>query len=82
ANLDYKGGNYQWCAICSIRSRIDRNTWEINNPDQDPVERLVWRSLQTKTHIHPADFMKLREVALTYTLPASISQRFRASRTS
>ncbi|MBW3553255.1 MAG: SusC/RagA family TonB-linked outer membrane protein [Gemmatimonadetes bacterium] len=79
AQLDYKGGNYQWCAMCSIRNRIDRNTWEINNPDQDPVERKVWLSRQTRKHIHPADFIKLRELAATISLPQSWSQLMRVN---
>ena len=28
--FDYRGGHYQWCAICSINSRSDLNTWDIN----------------------------------------------------
>ncbi len=80
AQVDYKGGNYQWCAICSIRNRIDRNSWEVNNPDADPAEVAVWRSRQTKTHIFPADFVKLREVALSYTLPGAVTSSFGAER--
>ncbi len=80
AQFDYKGGHHQWCAICSIRNRIDRNSWEVNNPDADPVEVLVWRSRQTKTHLFPADFLKFREVALSYTLPTNLSNAFRADR--
>ena len=80
AQFDYKGGHHQWCAICSIRNRIDRNSWEVNNPDADPVEVLVWRSRQTKTHLFPADFLKFREIALSYTLPANLSNAFRADR--
>ncbi|NNF29317.1 MAG: SusC/RagA family TonB-linked outer membrane protein [Gemmatimonadetes bacterium] len=79
--LDYKGGNYQWCAICSIRNRIDQNTFEVNNPDADPTEVLVWRSLQTKTHIFPADFIKFRELSLSYSLPNEWTSRWGASRT-
>jgi outer membrane receptor protein involved in Fe transport len=77
ANLDYKGGHYQWCAICSIRSRIDRNTQLINDPNSDPVEVAVVESLQTKTWIKPADFIKLREISLTYQLPGDVAQRLR-----
>ena len=80
AQFDYKGGHHQWCAICSIRNRIDRNSWEVNNPNADPVEVLVWRSRQTKTHLFPADFLKFREVAVSYTLPANLSNAFRADR--
>jgi len=77
ANFDYKGGQYQWCAICSIRSRIDLNTKLINDPSSDPVDVLVVRSLQTKTWIIPADFIKLRELSLTYQLPSQVAQRMR-----
>ncbi len=80
AQMDYKAGNYQWCAICSIRNRIDRNSWEVNNPDASPAEIAVWRSRQTKTHLFPADLIKLREVALSYTLPTQMSGAFRADR--
>lgn len=73
--LDYRGDFYQWCAICSINSRIDLNTWDINtggtplNPDVSFADVLALRSLQTKSHIQRADFVKLREVSLTYSLP-------------
>ncbi|MEJ2218555.1 MAG: SusC/RagA family TonB-linked outer membrane protein [Gemmatimonadota bacterium] len=82
ANFDYKGGYYQWCAICSIRSRSNRNTGTINNPNTNPVDRLVEYSLQTKTHIKPADYIKLRELSATYTLPQKWSTMFKSSQTS
>lgn len=72
-NLDYKGGNYQWCAICSVRSRIDQNTYTINNPDSDPTDVLVVRSLQTRRWIKEADFVKLREISLSYSLPGDFA---------
>jgi TonB-linked SusC/RagA family outer membrane protein len=77
ANLDYKAGHYQWCAICSIRSRIDLNTRLINDPNSDPVDVAVAQSLQTKTWIKPADFLKLREISLSYRLPASLLENVR-----
>jgi len=80
ANLDYKGGHYIVCAICSIRNRINTNTWEVANPRADSVDVQVWGSLQTVTHIMPADFLKLREVAVTYNLPPSWGGPFRARR--
>jgi TonB-linked SusC/RagA family outer membrane protein len=81
-NLDYKGGHYQWCAMCSIRNRVDRNTWEVNNPNADPAEVARWRSLQTETHIMEADFIKFRELSLTYTLPTDMANRLFADRLS
>lgn len=76
-NFDYKGGNYQWCAICSVRSRIDLNTQLVNDPNSDPVEVAVARSLQTKTWIKPADFIKLREISISYRVPSSVAQMMR-----
>ena len=80
ANLDYKGGHYQLCAICSINNRSDQNTWEINDPDGDPVQRAVLLTQQTETYIQKADFLKLREVAVTYSIPRSWGGPFRVSR--
>jgi TonB-linked SusC/RagA family outer membrane protein len=74
ANLDYKGGHYQWCAICSIRNRGDLNTWLINDPNGDPTQKLVARSLQTKTWVKPADFVKLREISVSYQIPSGIAE--------
>jgi TonB-linked SusC/RagA family outer membrane protein len=79
ANLDYKAGHYQWCAICSIRSRIDQNTLLVNDPNSDPVDVAVVKSLQTKTWIKPADFIKLRELSVTYQLPSSFAERMKFS---
>jgi hypothetical protein len=38
------------------------------------------RSLQTISHISSAEFLKFRELSLTYTLPTSWGQFFRGSR--
>ncbi len=78
-HLDYKGGNKQWCAICSVRSRLDSNHWEVNDPDAPPEQHAVWTSLQTRTHILDADFIKLREISLTYRLPSEWLGAVRAS---
>lgn len=75
--FDYRGGHYQWCALCSVNSRIDVNTWDVNtggtelNPDVTVADVLALRSLQTISHISKADFVKFRELAVTYTLPRS-----------
>ncbi|MHB1169434.1 MAG: SusC/RagA family TonB-linked outer membrane protein [Longimicrobiales bacterium] len=92
AFLDYQGGHYQWCAICSVRTRSDRNSKEINDPRLDPshpdydswgrYERGLLLSQQTVRYIMPADFMKLRELSATYTLPSSWVDRVGMSRAS
>jgi TonB-linked SusC/RagA family outer membrane protein len=69
---DYQGGHWQWCAICSVRTRLDRNSPEINDPNITAEERGRLLSLQTKEYIYRADFIKLREVSATYSIP----QRF------
>jgi hypothetical protein len=79
---DYQGGHYQWCAICSVRTRIDRNTPEINDPDLTPEQFAYLNSLQTREYIYPADFIKLREASLTYTLPPMFTQRLGIQRAS
>ncbi|MGH7529333.1 MAG: SusC/RagA family TonB-linked outer membrane protein [Gemmatimonadales bacterium] len=84
AQLDYRGDFYQWCAICSINSRIDLNTWDVNtggtdlNPDVSAADVEALRSLQTKSHISRADFVKFRELAVTYTLPERWTRYIRA----
>lgn len=75
ANLDYKGGHYQWCAICSVRSRFDQNTRTINRPDADPEEVALVTSNQTRRWISEADFIKLREISITYQLPSSLLEQ-------
>ncbi|MGH7483959.1 MAG: SusC/RagA family TonB-linked outer membrane protein [Longimicrobiales bacterium] len=76
--LDYKGGNYQWCAICSIRHRVDLNTRRLNTPETPAEEVARLRSLQTIEWIYPADFVKLRELSATYSLDPSWVDRFGA----
>jgi hypothetical protein len=83
ANIDYKGGHKQWCAMCSINSRIDLNTREVNNPHPTPeeyLEILASKSLQTKKWIQDASFIKLREVSLSYALPSEWAAKARADR--
>ncbi len=80
AHLDYKGGHYQLCAICSINNRSEENTWMRNDPLRSDTSDAYWESRQTVEYIQQADFLKLREVALSYTLPASWGGPFGAGR--
>jgi len=83
ANLDYKGGHQQWSAMNSINARIDRNTKLVNTPNPDPdtyAEIQAALSLQTKKWIMPADFIKLRELSLSYTLPTEWAAKAGADR--
>jgi TonB-linked SusC/RagA family outer membrane protein len=77
ALTDYKGGYYMWNAISYVRNRIDQNTFEVNNPDADPADVAARKTLNyTLPHIQKADFIKLREVSVSYTLPRSLLGRF------
>jgi TonB-linked SusC/RagA family outer membrane protein len=73
--FDYQGGHWQWCAICSVNTRLDRNSKEINDPNITAVEKARLLSLQTKEYLYRSDFIKLRELSATYTLPGSWSSR-------
>ncbi len=69
---DYKGGHYQFNAQDLRRDR-DTVSWETANPTADPDEVLVRQSvLQTSLHIQPADFVKLRDLSISYDLPARL----------
>jgi TonB-linked SusC/RagA family outer membrane protein len=80
ANMDYKGGHYQYCAICEIRRRSNQNTWEVANPDADPVDLAVAETRETESTIMAADFLKIRELSFTYTIPGSWGGPFRDGR--
>ncbi|MBP3191309.1 SusC/RagA family TonB-linked outer membrane protein [Natronogracilivirga saccharolytica] len=71
ALVDYQGGHYQFNVKDMRRDRA-RISWETVNPEADPDEvaaRALWG--QTYHHVQPADFIKLRDVSLSYTLPVS-----------
>ena len=74
--LDHRGGNYMWNAGDYIRNKNDQNAWAVVNPDADPNDVLYRESGTTMPFITKADFTKLREISLTYTLPTSLVSRF------
>jgi TonB-linked SusC/RagA family outer membrane protein len=75
--FDYKGGYYQFDGIKYVNDRLDQNTAAVNNPadfsngalNGPAVNRQVLMSGATDPDIKPADFIKLREISLAYTLP-------------
>jgi TonB-dependent starch-binding outer membrane protein SusC len=78
--LDYKGGAYQF----NVKDwRRDRSgvSWATVNPAADPDEVLVRQfAAQTFLDIQKADFVKLRDLSVSYDLPASITRRIRVGR--
>ena len=75
---DYKGGYYMWDAIKYVNDRIDLNTWAVNDPNADPIEVQVLQSGATKPDIVRADYIKLRELSASYTLPARLTSHVNA----
>jgi TonB-linked SusC/RagA family outer membrane protein len=77
ALTDYKGGYYMWNAMSYVRNRIDQNAFEVNDPNADPADVAARKTLNyTLPYIQKADFIKLREVSVSYTLPRSLLGRF------
>jgi len=73
---DYKGGHYQFNVKDWRRDRAGL-TWETVNPDANPDEVLVRRlASQTYLHIQKADFVKLRDLSLSYDLPQVFVGKF------
>jgi TonB-linked SusC/RagA family outer membrane protein len=70
--VDYKGGHY----LFDVKDwRRDRSgvSWETVNPAADPDEVLVRQfASQTYMHILKADFIKLRDVSVSYDLPPAL----------
>jgi len=67
---DYKSGHYQFNATDLRRDRAGVS-WETANPAADPAEVRVRQStLQTFLHIQQADFVKLRDLVVSYDVPA------------
>jgi hypothetical protein len=78
--VDMKGGHY----LFDVKDwRRDRSgvSWETVDPAANPDEVLVRQfASQTYMHILKADFIKLRDLSVSYDLPASIIDRIGVSR--
>lgn len=76
ALLDHKSGHYQFNVKDWRRDRAGL-TWETVDPAANPDDVLERRmASQTYLHIQPADFTKLREISLSYDVPAALVGRF------
>ena len=66
---DYKSGHYQFNATDWRRDQAGVS-WETVNPASNPDEVLVRRfEFQTFLHIQQADFVKLRDLGVSYDVP-------------
>jgi hypothetical protein len=66
---DYKGGHYLWSAQEFVRSTLDQNSFRVNDPNLDPIEREAFISGGNRPYFDNADFIKLREVSLSLQIP-------------
>ena len=83
ALIDFKGGHY----IFNQRERnrnqaANRNSALFNDPSHPDFPRTAldtayWGSNATAPWIQPADFVKLRDVSASYTLPEGVARRLR-----
>jgi TonB-dependent starch-binding outer membrane protein SusC len=69
---DYKAGHFQFNLKDWMRDRAGV-TWATVNPAADPDKVMERRfDLQTYLHIQKADFVKLRDLSISYDVPAPI----------
>ena len=66
---DYKSGHYQFNAQ-DLRRDLARVSWEMANPAVDSDAILVSQLAFPINHIQHADFVKLRDVSISYDLPS------------
>jgi len=79
--LDYKAGNYQLNVKDWRRDRAGVS-WATVDPAANPDEVLVRQfASQTYLHIQPADFLKVRDVSVSYDLPVQRMKRLVSSAT-
>jgi len=87
--LDYQGGHWLFNYKEYNRCVSNNNCKRLSDPNLSPEERAVWGTLggtptivttpMTQTlYVERADFVKLRDLSLTYRLPTRWAQRARA----
>jgi TonB-dependent starch-binding outer membrane protein SusC len=77
AFADYKGGHYLYNMAGQVRHQ-DGNSWSANDPAASPESVMLGNWGGNMPWIERADFVKLREVSATYSLPTSWARRMGA----
>lgn len=84
--FDMKGGNYNYRGAELYRCASSINCIERNDPNVSAEDQIIYAagtSINPRAiYIHKADFVKLRDLSLTYELPERYAARARASRVS
>ncbi len=84
--FDMKGGNYNYRGAELYRCASSINCIERNDPNASAEDQIIYAAGTTfnprAVYIHKADFVKLRDLSLTYEVPDQLASRLRASRAS
>jgi hypothetical protein len=81
--LDYKGGFYQF-NVRDWRRTIALLTDFMTAPNSDPTTVAIYKAYNSLTQpwVQQADFLKLRDVSITYTFPRRFTEMFGTQRAS
>ena len=76
--LDHKGGHYLWNYKEFNRCAANNNCARVNDPAlADHPDRPIWLATNAQGYwIEKADFVKLRDVSLSYSIPARLLATF------
>jgi TonB-linked SusC/RagA family outer membrane protein len=82
--FDYKAGHYNYRGAELYRCASAQNCLVLNDPNTPATELPIYRigngnNTPFGLYIHKADFVKLRDVSVTYTLPSQWASRAQAS---
>jgi TonB-linked SusC/RagA family outer membrane protein len=84
--FDMKGGNYNYRGAELYRCASSNNCIERNDPNASAEDQIIYAAGTTfnprAIYIHKADFVKLRDLSLTYELPDQYAAHLRAARAS
>ena len=81
--FDYKGGFYNYRGVDIYRCASSQNCIQLNDPNFPASELPIYQAGVSNAprgvYIHKADFWKLRDVSVTYTLPRFLAAKASAS---
>lgn len=80
--LDYKGGNYNYRGVELYRCAFSGSCRELNDPSLPPTEIPVYKAGPGRVngvYIYKANFVKLRDLSLTYNVPGRFAELASAS---
>ncbi|HET7321793.1 MAG TPA: TonB-dependent receptor [Longimicrobiaceae bacterium] len=84
ALFDYRGGNYLYnhSRDATCQARVCEAVNDADVPEAEKAKLLAGIQTNTALYTEKADFVKFRNLSLTYTLPRGFSERFGSDRAS